>query len=120
MSISVLPKEIASSWFVPPKQDGDDDSQKAQFHIKPLDGIQFADAYSLCDRKSDGEVLITPAARKLLLRDGLIGWKNIDDIPGVELEFSVSNMRRIEFVALLQITSEIFTVSLLNGEQEKN
>lgn len=100
-----------------------DEIEGSSFRLKPLDGkdmLRVSDAVTFDDK---GRTLINAEACILLLRHGLVGWKDFADSEGNAVIFSANaedNMSRIPFKLVRTLALKIFVNSSLGAEDEKN
>jgi len=117
MTIAVL-EGLAPEWFTP-IQDGED-KDKTQFKIKPLDGMTYADVLLECKTDGKGNVQLSTEAKNICIKNGLIDWKNRCDSEGKQIEFSKKEIPKLPGKTIIAIATEIFCISALAGEAEKN
>lgn len=107
---------LQPSWYTPAGQD--DGDKPTRFRLKPLDGDQFAEVADHV-RPVDGVLKIDAQGQLLCLRYGLADWENFEDSSG-PVRFQASNFRLIPYLTRTELSTKIFTMSSIDGEQEKN
>lgn len=92
------------------------------FLIKPLDGkdmLRVSDVVKI----EGNNVLLTADACVVLIRHGLMGWRNFQDSKGNEVLFTNNqedNISRIPFEVVRPLALAILTKSNVGPEDEKN
>ena len=118
MGIQAL-EGLVPAWHTPAGQVEDDPANPpTRFKCKPLDGDEYAEVADHV-RLVNGLPRITATGQKLCLMYGLVDWENFKDSSG-KVEFMAGNFRLIPYLERTALTSHIFNVSSLSGEQEKN
>ena len=109
-------KQLAPSWF---KLDEADPST-AEFHLRPLTQLQFHGAMQHCGMNEFNRSSITQAGIDHVLQHGLIGWRNVIDADGNELECKRSNFENLPFNVLNTLTWQILGATRLTDDQKKS
>ena len=107
---------LAPEWYTP-KQDGEENEQTA-WHLKPMDGMEYMEVMSI-SQVVDGFIDFTPDAVRLVIKYGLIGWRNFKDENGNDLVFNTANVRLIDSNHLTEIAQQIILRSSLSAAQKK-
>ncbi|MBW2636487.1 MAG: hypothetical protein JRC86_02980 [Deltaproteobacteria bacterium] len=95
----------------------------SKFLIKPLDGKDMLRVSDVVTFDKKGRTLINAEACIVLMRHGLMGWKEFADAEGNAVVFSANqedNLKRIPFTLVRDLALSIFTKSSLGAEDEKN
>lgn len=95
----------------------------SSFLVKPLDGKDMLRVSDVVTFDKKGNTLINAEACIVLMRHGLLGWKNFADDEGNAVVFSANqedNLARIPFDLVRTLALTIFTNSSLGAEAEKN
>ena len=94
----------------------------SDFLIKPLDGkdmLRVSDVVKI----EGNSVLLTADACVVLLRHGLVGWRNFADAEGNQVLFTNNqedNLARIPFNIVRSLAVAILARSNVGAEDEKN
>lgn len=95
----------------------------SDFHIRPLDGKDMLRVSDVVSFDKKGRTLISAEACVVLIRHGLIGWKNFADAEGNEVLFVTNqeeNMTRLPFEIIRDLAMAILMKSSLGAEDQKN
>lgn len=106
----------APVWFQPDAVEGED---SARFKIRGMDGLQQLQVSEEIKTTDDG-LSVSGHGITQVIKFGLLGWENFTDDEGRDLAFTPENVRRIPLRFLSKISAEIFRLSSLSGEQQKN
>lgn len=117
MAITAL-SGLAPYWYTPEEERGE--PAAAQFKLKPLNGMQFIEVMHHGEMLPDGERFVTDySGLQLLLKYGLLDWKNIDAENGDPLPFSRRNFEVLPAEILQEIGREIMRRSALAEADRK-
>ena len=97
--------------------DSDKDNQ-TEYNIRPLNGMQYAQVVARCVFK-DGYLCVTEDAIPLIIQFGLLGWKNMLDGEGNEVDFDRALVNNIPGTDLFALARKIFTKSTLAESEKK-
>lgn len=117
MTIKALTGLVAE-WYTP--DDERDEAIQSQFKLQPLNGMQYIEIMSHGEALESGNFLVNHIGRQLLLKYGLVGWKNVEQVNGDPLPFSRNNIEMLPAAILAELGNEILTVSSLVEAERKN
>lgn len=119
MAIKAL-NPFAPVWYTPPGQD--DEGAISEFQLIGLNGIQQAELQPEISVEGDAgdDVVISPRGMALLLRYGLVDWKNFEDDSGPVIFGSWdANQRRMPLPLQSELAAQIFTLTFTPEETKK-
>lgn len=109
---------LVPSWFTLPEDEGSD--SPTEFHLKPLSGADTMEIMPHTELFDDGNsIKITPDGLRMLIKKGLINWKNVRDSEGNDLPFNQDNIERLSLFAFKDIGTEIFNRTQIMPEDKK-
>lgn len=109
---------LEPTWFTLKGQE--DDPAPARFKVKPLNQIDYLAVCQETQQTESGGIMPSASAYALTLAKGLVDWENIEDENGKPLKFSKSNFGLIPAQFMFKVFEEIFIVSSIDEEDEKN
>lgn len=115
MTITIR-KQLAADWY---KTDPAD-PQSAEFHIKPLNQLQFIGLRNEIGFNDFERLTITSVGVRVALDHGLLDWKGVLDETGQPLEFNRENRDMLPIDVLTTLAFEIANRSRLSDEQKKS
>lgn len=117
MAITAL-AGLAPYWYTPEEEQGE--PAAAQFKLKPLNGMQYLEIMHEGKVTQDGQGFVTNyQGRQMLLKYGLLDWKNVETETGDPLPFSIRNLDMIPADILLELGNEILSKSSLAEADRK-
>jgi hypothetical protein len=115
MSITIR-KQLAPFWL---KLDTAD-SASAEFHLRPLNQLQFHGARDQIGKNDFDRVCITQSGMNHVLQHGLIDWRNVLGEDGASLPFTRDNYENLPVDTLNRLAWEILAASKLSDDQKKS
>lgn len=114
-------KSLAPAWFTPRSQKGVEDP--AEFKVRGLTGHQQALVGTEVTITERGDLQFSAKGILLILRFGLLDWRNVNDDDDNPVEFAGHTPRQIQdmlhYNDQVALAAQIFNQSFLNIEDKK-
>ena len=113
----------AVTHLAPSDYEIDEGSGGPVFTIRPLNGLEMAEVTDYIKFDENRNTIFPAKACEIILKHGLIGWKNFKDREGNDVEFDkfdqLLNLTRLPFVSVRRIADRIIDISDLGVEDAK-
>lgn len=109
---------LAPEWYTPKSQL--DAEEPTRFKLKPLDQLTFLEVVSLSSINADDMLIPSAAARRIILKNGLVDWENLIGVDGKPIDYSPIVVKTIPFSELTGICNKIVEISAPGEETIKN
>lgn len=107
MAIKPL-QQLSREWYTPESEK--DEADPTQFELKPMTVEQFERVAELSEQGMN----IPPKNYAMVLRFGLVGWRNFD------AKFTIANFSSIPLALRMELSTEIISRSVNSEDDIKN